>query len=262
MTNAIETQGLTRRFGTFTAVDSVSLTVPEGTVMGLLGPNGAGKTTLIRMLLGVLAPTAGSGRVLGFDLRKGAEQIRRHVGYMSQRFSLYPDLSVAENLAFFGRVYGLGGDALARRQEELLIWAGLADQRRTLAGDLGGGMRQRLAFACAILHRPSLLLLDEPTSGVDPMSRRRFWDLIYGMADGGTTVLVTTHYMDEAAHCDRLAMMNAGRIVAVGTPRELQETYGGGGGLDRVFVNLARMGDEAAAAHNPGPDAGRGTGRT
>nr|PZN67514.1 MAG: ABC transporter ATP-binding protein [Bacillota bacterium] len=250
MTYAIETQGLTRRFGHFTAVDAVSLTVPSGTVMGLLGPNGAGKTTLIRMLLGVLAPTAGTGRVLGYDLRTGADQIRRQVGYMSQRFSLYPDLTVAENLAFFGRVYGLGGEALARRQEELLIWAGLADQRKTLAGDLGGGLRQRLAFACAILHRPPLLLLDEPTSGVDPMSRRKFWDLIYSLADGGTTVLVTTHYMDEAAHCDRLAMMNAGRLVAVGTPRELRERYAGGGGLEQVFVNLARAGVGEAGARD------------
>jgi len=149
---------------------------------------------------------------------------------------------VAENLAFFGRVYGLRGDALAERQEELLAWAGLADQRRALTADLGGGLRQRLAFACAILHRPALLLLDEATSGVDPMSRRRFWDLIYDLADGGTTVLVTTHYMDEAAHCDRLAMINAGRLVAVGTPRELREAYAGGGGLEQVFVNLARMG--------------------
>jgi len=245
MTYAIETQGLTRRFGRFTAVDSVSLTVPEGTVMGLLDPNGAGKTTLIRMLLGALAPTAGTGRVLGHDLRTGAEAIRQRVGYMSQRFSLYRDLTVAENLAFFGRVYGPRGDELARRQEELLAWAGLLDQRRTIAGDLGGSMRQRLAFACAILHRPSLLLLDEATSGVDPMSRRRFWDLIYGLADGGTTVLVTTHYMDEAAHCDRLAMMNAGRLVAVGTPRELQAAHGDGGGLEQVFVKLARVSAEA-----------------
>ncbi|HHT25885.1 MAG TPA: ABC transporter ATP-binding protein [Firmicutes bacterium] len=239
MSNAIETHELTRRFGRFTAVDSVSLTVPEGTVMGLLGANGAGKTTLIRMLLGVLAPTAGAGRVLGHDLRTGAEAIRQKVGYMSQRFSLYPDLTVKENLAFFGRVYGLRGDALAQRQEQLLAWAGLEDQRRTITGELGGGMRQRLAFACAILHRPSLLLLDEATSGVDPTSRRRFWDLIYGLADEGTTVLVTTHYMDEAAHCDFLAMMSAGRVVAVGTPRELQEKYARGGGLDRVFVNLS-----------------------
>lgn len=240
MTNAIETQGLTRRFGRFTAVDSVSLTVPEGMVMGLLGANGAGKTTLIRMLLGSLAPSDGSGTVLGHDLRTGAEAIRQKVGYMSQRFSLYRDLSVEENLAFFGRVYGLRGTALAQRQEELLTWAGLGDQRRAITGELGGGMRQRLAFACAILHRPSLLLLDEATSGVDPVSRRKFWDLIYGLSDACTTVLVTTHYMDEAAHCDRLAMMNGGRLVAVGTPQELRAAYADGGGLDQVFVNLAR----------------------
>jgi ABC-2 type transport system ATP-binding protein len=240
MTYAIETCDLTRRFGDFTAVDRVSLQVPAGAVMGLLGPNGAGKTTLIRMLLGLLAPSSGSGRVLGCDLIRDAESIRQRAGYMSQRFSLYNDLTALENLRFYGRVYGLRGDELAGRVEELLTWSGLAAQRKTLAGELGGGLRQRLAFACAILHRPSLLLLDEPTSGVDPVSRRMFWDLIYDLSDRGTTVLVTTHYMEEAEYCDRLAMILSGRLVAVGTPAELRAEYAGGGSLDEVFVNLAR----------------------
>lgn len=237
--HAIATNALTRRFGSFTAVDGVSLTVPGGSVMGLLGPNGAGKTTLIRMLLGLLAPTAGEAQVLGHDIVRGAELIRQQTGYMSQRFSLYNDLTPAENLAFYGRVYGLKGAELAARQEELLAWSGLRDQRRSLAGELGGGGRQRLAFACAILHRPPLLLLDEPTSGVDPASRRQFWDLIYGLADTGTSVLVTTHYMEEAERCDRLGMILAGRLVALGTPEELRAQYAGGGGLDQVFANLA-----------------------
>lgn len=236
---AIETRGLTRRFGTFVAVDHVDLQVEKGSVMGLLGPNGAGKTTLIRLLLGLLAPTEGEGRVLDLDLRGEAEAIRRRVGYMSQRFSLYDDLTVAENLTFYGKVYGLGRSELKDRQEELLAWAGLSDQRRAISGDLSAGLRQRLAFACAILHRPPLLMLDEPTSGVDAVSRRRFWDLIYGLADGGTTVLVSTHYMEEAEQCDLLGMMLAGRLVAEGSPAELRAKYGDGGGLDQVFINLA-----------------------
>ncbi|HYF75492.1 MAG TPA: ABC transporter ATP-binding protein [Symbiobacteriaceae bacterium] len=242
MKNAIETRGLTRRFGDFVAVDNVSLAVPEGAVMGLLGANGAGKTTLIRMLLGVLAPTDGSGQVLGHDLATDAEAIRQKVGYMSQRFSLYHDLTVEENLVFYGKVYGLKGSDLQSRKDDLLAWAGLTDQRRLVTGQLGGGLRQRLAFACAILHRPRLLLLDEATSGVDPVSRRKFWDLIYGLSDQGTTVLVTTHYMDEAEHCDRLAMMNAGHLVATGTPADLRAEYAGGGSLDQVFVTLAKRG--------------------
>jgi ABC-2 type transport system ATP-binding protein len=239
MTNAIETRRLTRRFGDFTAVDQVTLDVPAGAVMGLLGPNGAGKTTLIRLLLGLLAPSGGEGKVLGYDLVREAEAIRRKAGYMSQRFSLYNDLTVAENLTFYGRIYGLAGDELQARREELLAWSGLSDLRRTLAGEISGGLRQRLAFACAILHRPPLLLLDEPTSGVDAVSRRKFWDLIYGLADEGTTVLVTTHYMDEAEYCDRLGMILAGRLVALGTPADLRAEYGQGGGLDQVFINLA-----------------------
>lgn len=239
MNCAIDIERLTRRFGEFVAVDEVTMQVPAGAVMGMLGPNGAGKTTLIRMLLGLLTPTSGGGRVLGHDLVKAPEAIRQQAGYMSQRFSLYNDLTVEQNLDFYGRIYGLAGPALAERKEELLAWSGLGDQRRALPRDLGGGRRQRLAFACAILHRPPLLLLDEPTSGVDPVSRRKFWDLIYDLADQGTTVLVTTHYMDEAEHCDRLGMILAGRLVALGTPAELRHEYGQGGGLEQVFLNLA-----------------------
>jgi ABC-2 type transport system ATP-binding protein len=239
MSDAIITRSLTRRFGDFTAVDGVSMTVPTGSVTGLLGPNGAGKTTLIRMLLGLLTPSAGEGTVLEHDLRRDPEHIRRKTGYMSQRFSLYNDLTVVENLQFYGRVYGLRNSALKDRIGELLDWSGLGEQSRIPAGELGGGLRQRLAFACAILHRPALLLLDEATSGVDPVSRRKFWDLIYGLSDGGTTVLVTTHYMDEAEHCDRLGMMLAGRLVALGTPAELRAEFAGGGSLDQVFVKLA-----------------------
>jgi ABC-2 type transport system ATP-binding protein len=240
MTPAIQTEALTKRFGSFTAVDAVSLTVPTGAVMGLLGPNGAGKSTFIRMLLGVLAPTSGRGQVLGHDLLKEPDAVRAKTGYMSQRFALYNDLTIAENLEFYGRVYGLSRAALKERQEELLQWSGLAVQQRAPAGSLGGGLRQRLAFACAILHRPPLLLLDEPTSGVDPTSRKTFWDLIYGLADGGTTVLVTTHYMEEAEHCDRLGMILAGRLVAAGAPAELRAQFAGGGTLDEVFVRLVQ----------------------
>ena len=240
ITLAIETHGLTRRFGDFVAVNGVDLQVRQGSVTGLLGPNGAGKTTLIRMLLGLITPTSGGGQVLGHDLVRNAESIRQHTGYMSQRFSLYNDLTVGENLTFYGRVYGLKGADLKARKEELLAWSGLADMAGAPAGDLGGGLRQRLAFACAILHRPSLLLLDEATSGVDPVSRRKFWDLIYDLSDHGTTVLVTTHYMDEAEHCDRLGMMLAGKLVALGTPDELRVQYAGGASLDQVFINLAR----------------------
>jgi len=236
---AIHTRELTRRFGSFVAVDGVNLEVPRNCVFGLIGPNGAGKTTLIRMLLGLLTPTAGRGTVLGHDIASEAEVIRQKAGYLSQRFSLYNDLTVQENLTFYGRVYGLRNPELARRRHELLEWLGLAEYRLALAGELGRGERQRLAFACAVIHRPSLLLLDEPTSGVDPGSRRRFWDLIYDLADGGTTVLVTTHYMDEADYCDRLGMMLGGRLVCQGTPDYIRREFAGGAGLDAAFTALA-----------------------
>lgn len=241
MHNAIDTTAVTRRFGHFTALDEVSLQVRTGSVTGLLGPNGAGKTTLIRVLLGLLPPTLGKAAVLGYDVSRQAEEIRSRTGYMSQRFSLYNDLTAEENLDFFGRVYGLTRVELEERKANLLGWSGLEPYRRTPVGRLGSGLRQRLAFAGAILHRPQLLLLDEPTSGVDPSARRRFWELIYELSDGGTTVLVTTHYMDEAEQCDRLGIMLGGRLTAEGSPQELIKEYAAGGSLEEVFLRLARQ---------------------
>ncbi|ADU50837.1 ABC transporter related protein [Thermaerobacter marianensis DSM 12885] len=235
---AIETEGLTCRFGDFVAVDGVSLRVPAGAVYGLLGPNGAGKTTLIRALLG-LVPATGRARVLGLDPARQAAAVRARVGYMSQRFSLYPDLTAEENLLFYGRVYGLRGERFARRVDELLERTGLTHHRRTRAASLGAGLRQRLAFACAVLHEPALLLLDEPTSGVDPGVRRSFWDTMYALADTGTTVLVTTHHMDEAEQCDRLGMMLRGRLVAEAPPAEIRARYAGGGSLAEAFARIA-----------------------
>jgi ABC-2 type transport system ATP-binding protein len=215
---------LTRRFGDFTAVDSVSLDVTPGEVFGLVGPNGSGKSTLIRMLIGVLPPTAGTAQVAGHDISGTTSGLRRSVGYMSQRFSLYNDLSVEENIDFFGGVYSLSPDQLERRKRWALGLAGLEGQEHSRTGALGGGYRQRLALVAALLHAPPLVFLDEPTSGVDPIARRRFWDLIYGVAQSGTTVLVTTHYLDEAERCDRIGLLSAGRLVALGSPDELKAT--------------------------------------
>lgn len=236
--SAIRTDGLTKRFGHFTAVDGVSMTVPKGIVFGLLGPNGAGKTTLIRMLTGVLAPDGGTGEVMGLDIVRQAAQIRQQIGYVSQRFSLYNDLTAEENLNFYGGVYGLERATLAQRREELLTWIGLSDRRKELAAHLSGGWRQRLAFACAMVHKPPLLLLDEPTSGMDPISRRRFWKLLYDLAAGGTTVLVTTHYMDEAEHCDLLGLVLGGKLIAFDRPSALKEARGLAT-LEEVFLALA-----------------------
>jgi ABC-2 type transport system ATP-binding protein len=220
----ISTDKLTRRFGDLTAVDSVSLEVSPGEVFGLLGPNGSGKSTLIRMLIGILRPSAGTAHVAGHDIVASNLALRRALGYMSQRFSLYNDMSVDENLEFFGGVYGLSGTDLAARKRWALGLAGLDGQERTRTSALGGGYRQRLALAAALLHAPPVVFLDEPTSGVDPIARRLFWDLIYAIARAGTTVLVTTHYLDEAERCDRIALLSAGRLVAVGTPDELKAT--------------------------------------
>jgi ABC-2 type transport system ATP-binding protein len=214
---------LTRRFGDFVAVDRVSLAVGPGEIFGFLGPNGSGKTTTIRMLCGLLAPSAGHGEVLGHDVRRQARQIRSRIGYMSQRFSLYDDLTVAENLAFFGRGYGLRGACLAARTAAVVAMAGLEDQERRLARDLSGGVKQRLALGCAILHEPEIVFLDEPTAGVDPIARRGFWDVIGALAEAGTTVFVTTHYLDEAEYCHRVGLISQGRLVAEGSPRALRE---------------------------------------
>ncbi len=220
----ITTHHLTKRFGSFTAVDGVTFEVRRGEIFGFLGPNGSGKTTTIRMLLGLLRPSEGEARVLGFDIRKEPHRIRPRVGYMSQRFSLYNDLTVLENLRFYGRAYGLSNALLQERIAEALEQADLVGREHTLTRELSGGWRQRLALAAAILHRPELLFLDEPTAGVDPVSRRLFWDLLYRLTAQGVTVFVTTHYMDEAEHCHRLALIRRGRILAQGTPDELRRT--------------------------------------
>jgi ABC-2 type transport system ATP-binding protein len=217
------TENLTKHFDHFTAVDNVSLAVHRGEIYGLLGPNGAGKTTTIRMLLGLLSPTSGRGAVLGFDIVKEAEEIRKRVGYVSQKFSLYSDLTVAENFNFYGGVYGITRQTLALRRAEILRLVGLDGQDDTRVANLAGGSRQRLALACALSHQPEFLFLDEPTAGVDPLSRRALWDLIYDLAARGTSILVTTHYMDEAENCHRLAFIYQGRLVAEGTPHEMKE---------------------------------------
>ena len=214
---------LTRRFGEFTAVDQVSLEVRPGEVFGLVGPNGSGKSTLIRMLIGLLRPSAGSARVAGYDVATAGADVRTHIGYMSQRFSLYSDLTVDENLRFFGGVYGLKGARLEERRRWALDLAGLAGQEGTRTHDLGGGYRQRLALATALLHAPSVIFLDEPTSGVDPIARRRFWDLIYAIAESGTTVFATTHYLDEVERCEQIGLLDDGRLIAMGTPDELKQ---------------------------------------
>jgi ABC-2 type transport system ATP-binding protein len=224
---AIQVVDLVKRFGAFTAVDGVSFAVERGEVVGYLGPNGSGKTTTIRMLLGLLRPTSGTARVLGHDVATDTEWIRLRSGYMSQKFALYEDLTVAENLRFYGGVYGLGGARLAARMDAMLALVGLGDHRDERAGSLAGGWRQRLAMAIALVHEPELLFLDEPTSGVDPEARRAFWDIIYGLADGGTTVFVTTHYMDEAEHCGRLGIMDRGRLLAMDSPTRLRASVEG-----------------------------------
>ena len=220
---AVEVVNLTKTFGDFTAVDGVSFTIERGEIFGFLGPNGAGKTTTIRMLLGLLMPTSGQAEVLGFDIAREAEEIKKRIGYMSQRFSLYNDLAVSENLDFFGRTYGLRGRRLRERKEFILKMADLKGRERELTKNLAGGWKQRLALGTALIHEPEMLFLDEPTAGVDPISRRAFWDLLYQLAEGGTTIFVTTHYMDEAEHCQKLAFIQYGRIVAQGSPRHIKE---------------------------------------
>ena len=248
---AVSLNQLTKRFGDFTAVDRVSLTVPRGQIFGFLGPNGAGKSTTIRMLCGILTPTSGAGRVAGFDITSQPELIKENIGYMSQRFSLYEDLTVEGNIAFYAGVYRLPAAKRRERTEWVIEMAGLTDRRSSNAGQLSGGWRQRLALGCAILHEPPIVFLDEPTSGVDPLSRRKFWELIYSLAEGGVTVFVTTHYMDEAENCDRLALIYRGELIAVGTPLELKQERMRDGelpSLEDVFIGLIeerdRKGDQ------------------
>jgi ABC-2 type transport system ATP-binding protein len=223
----IEVEHLVKRFGDFVSVDDLSLRVAPGEVFGLLGSNGAGKTTAIRMLCGLLTPTAGTARVLGFDVGRDPEAVKRRIGYMTQRFSLYDDLTVSQNIRFFGGVYGLRGRALDEREGWALAKAGLEGKADILTRSLPGGWKQRLALACSVLHGPKVLFLDEPTGGVDPISRRRFWSLIDTMAGEGVTIIVTTHYLDEAERCDRIALMHAARLVALGTVSELKEVFAG-----------------------------------
>lgn len=213
---------LTKRFGDFVAVDAINLTVSKGEIFGFLGPNGAGKSTTIRMLCGLLAPTSGTATVAGIDVKTQPEQVKRNIGYMSQRFSLYEDLTVEENIDFFSGIYQIPKNRKSPRKEWVLSMAGLLEHRHTRTGLLPAGWKQRLSLGCALLHEPPILFLDEPTSGVDPMSRRSFWELIYETAAGGVTIFVTTHYMEEAEYCDRLALIYRGEIIASGTPGELK----------------------------------------
>ena len=222
---AIDVRDLTRTFGGFTAVDRVRFEVGRGEIFGFLGANGAGKSTTIRMLCGLLAPTAGTARVGGYDVVAEPERVKRTIGYMSQRFSLYEDLTVAENLRFFGRAYGLAGGALRRRMGWALETVGLTGHEGRMTGTLSVGWKQRLALASAVLHEPRIVFLDEPTGGVDPVARRRFWDLIHALSDAGVTVLVTTHYLDEAEYCEHIVLLQAGRVIADGSPHALKTEH-------------------------------------
>ena len=230
---AVKVENLTRMFGEFTAVDRISIEVSKGEIFGFLGPNGAGKSTTIRMLCGLLLPSGGSGTVGGHDIITRSEEIKQNIGYMSQKFSLYDDLTVEENINFFSGIYSVPASNKSARKEWALEMAGLKDRRGTQTKNLPGGYKQRLALGCAILHEPPVLFLDEPTSGVDPVSRRNFWNLIYEMAKAGTTVFVTTHYMDEADYCDRLALIYRGRIIAEGTPNALRTAF-----MDRDVLEI------------------------
>ncbi len=230
---AVEVRNLSKYFGRFCAVDDVSFSVRPGEIFGFLGPNGAGKSTTIRILCGLLLPSAGSARVAGFDVAREPETVRRHIGYMSQKFSLYDDLTVGENIDFFSGLYGVPAHLRRQRKDHVLRLAGLEDRIHDLTGILAGGWKQRLALGCAILHEPPILFLDEPTSGVDPIARRSFWSLIYELSAAGHTVFVSTHYMDEAEYCHRLSLMNRGRIITLGRPEALKREM-----LSHAIMNL------------------------
>jgi len=223
--NMIKLNSVTKKFKHITAVNNLTLDIPRGQIFGLLGPNGAGKSTAIRMIIGVLHPTEGSIIVDGYDVVKDTEKVKSRIGYMSQKFSLYEDLTVGENMDFFGRIYGLKKKELKERKEQLLIMAGLQGRLNQITGELSGGWKQRLALGCSIIHKPKILILDEPTAGVDPVSRRVFWHMIYDLSLQGITILVTTHYMDEAESCDELGFIFDGKLLATGNPKELIEKY-------------------------------------
>jgi ABC-2 type transport system ATP-binding protein len=249
---AVTVDHLTKQFGDFKAVDDVSFEVPAGEIVGYLGPNGSGKTTTIRMLLGLLHPTAGTARVMGYDIRHEGKRIRPIVGYMSQKFALYDELSVLENLGFYAGVYGLGPRESAKHVREALHVVGLEGHENARAGEISTGWRQRLALGIALVHGPRLLMLDEPTSGVDPAARRVFWDLIGSLAQSGTTVFVTTHYMDEAEYCNRLGVMNQGRLLAMDTPSRLKRTLLPGPTWDILVAPPVLIEAVEALEHVPG----------
>ena len=235
----IEVKDLTKQFGSFTAVDHITFEVKRGEIFGFLGANGAGKTTAMRMLCGLSYPTSGTGTVAGFDVRKEGEKNKRHIGYMSQRFSLYEDLTVLENMELFGGIYGVDKKTLRQRAATMLKRLEFYDERNTLVGSLPLGWKQKLAFVVATIHKPEIVFLDEPTGGVDPITRRQFWEMIYQASSEGTTIFVTTHYMDEAEYCHRVSMMVDGQIKALDTPGNLKKTFNAAS-MDEVFRTLAR----------------------
>ncbi|MEM6376637.1 MAG: ABC transporter ATP-binding protein [Bacteroidota bacterium] len=238
-TLAIQTDQLTKKFGAFTAVDAISFEVSKGEIFGFLGANGAGKTTAIKMLIGLSKPTSGSATVAGFDVYQQTEQIKKNIGYMSQKFSLYEDLSIRQNIRFYGGIYGLSRAQIKQRTKEIITDLNLEAQANKLVGDLPLGWKQRLAFAISGVHQPEIIFMDEPTGGVDPATRRQFWEMIYRAADRGTTIFVTTHYMDEAEYCNRISIMVDGEIAAMGTPRALKQEFNTDS-MDDVFVQLVR----------------------
>lgn len=239
MNYAIQAENLTKRFGNFTAVNAINFTVKKGEIFGFLGANGAGKTTAMRMLTGLSKPSGGKAEVAGYDVRTQAEEIKRHIGYMSQKFSLYEDLTVGENIWFFGNIYGLSRAMIKAKTEKLLDELQLKEVKKQLVASLPLGWKQRLAFALASFHDPEIVFLDEPTGGVDPITRREFWEMIYAAADRGITIFVTTHYMDEAEYCDRVSIMVDGNISALDTPAGLKANFLASS-MDEVFVKLAR----------------------
>lgn len=235
----ITTEKLTKRFGDFIATNEISFEVEKGEVFGFLGANGAGKTTAMRMLCGLSVPSSGKATIAGFDIYKQREQIKKNIGYMSQKFSLYEDLTVAENIRFFGGIYGLSNSELKNKSEELINTLGLQQEAKKLVSELPLGWKQKLSFSVAVLHNPAIVFLDEPTGGVDPVTRRQFWDLIYEAANRGVTVFVTTHYMDEAEYCNRISIMVDGKIEALDTPHNLKTNFNAAS-MDDVFLQLAR----------------------
>jgi len=235
----IETKNLTKKFGNFTAVDNISFDVEKGEIFGFLGANGAGKTTAMRMLCGLIHPSSGDGKVAGYDIRKESEMIKKNIGYMSQKFALYDDLKVWENLRLFGGIYGMNDKEISKKTDDLLEKLGFESEKDTMVKALPLGWKQKLAFSAAIFHQPRIVFLDEPTGGVDPIARRQFWEMIYDASDSGITIFVTTHYMDEAEYCDRVSIMVDGRIEALDTPKRLKSQFDAEN-MDEVFKKLAR----------------------